>query len=172
MEELTTIFSDSDIEQDNSDFAVSADSAQDGEQILTGQDTGQEDFSSSPSSDTALSSESGKTGNPAAETDNTAGLTEQEKNELKEEIENELGSNTNTDAEVQEEESTIHTIDDIYTLLSEYMEKQETYIQETKEYNEFYTEQSCNILSALSVLVVVLAFATGVLLARIVWRKM
>lgn len=172
MEELTTIFSESETGQEDAETATSPDFTQDNEQVTTGQDAGLEDFSSSSFPDNNLTSESGETGKSADETDNTAGLTEQEKNELKEEIENELGSNTNTDAEVQEEESTTHTIDDIYTLLSEYMEKQETYIQETKEYNEFYTEQSCNILSALSVLVVVLAFATGVLLARIVWRKM
>ena len=73
---------------------------------------------------------------------------------------------------MQEEDSDVHTLDDVYTLLSDYMEKQEAHQTEVKEYYDLYAEQSKNILSAVSVLVLVLGFATGVLLARVVWRKM
>ena len=56
--------------------------------------------------------------------------------------------------------------------VSDYMEKQETYQKEVKEYHDLYAEQSKNMLSAVSVLVLILGFASGVLLARVVWRKM
>ena len=161
MEEFTTILSEIENEENETDGFTSSDSIQDS--ITSGQDAGQEDFSA----DTVPPSTSETQENAAEKTDNPA-LSEQEKEELKNEIQEEL----NADTEVQEEDSDVHTLDDVYTLLSDYMEKQETYQKEVKEYHDLYAEQSKNMLSAVSVLVLILGFASGVLLARIVWRKM
>lgn len=165
MEEFTTILSEIENEENETDGFTSSDSIQDS--ITSGQDAGQEDFSSDFSADAVPPSTSETQENAAEKTDNPA-LSEQEKDELKSEIQEEL----NVDAEVQEEDSDVHTLDDVYTLLSDYMEKQETYQKEVKEYYDLYAEQSKNMLSAVSVLVLVLGFASGVLLARVIWRKM
>lgn len=99
-------------------------------------------------------------------------LTEQEKEELKNEIQEELNVDTQEDETSEQEDTSVHSLDDVYTLLSDYMEKQETYQTETKEYYELYAEQSKNILSAVSVLALILGFTSGIILARIVWRKL
>ena len=164
MEELTTILSEIENEED-ADAFTSSDSIQDS--TTSGQDAGQEDFSSDFSADAVPPSTSETQETAAEKTDNPA-LTEQEKEELKNEIQEEL----NADTEVQEEDSDVHTLDDVYTLLSDYMEKQEAYQTEVKEYHDLYAEQSKNMLSAVSVLVLILGFASGVLLARVIWRKM
>lgn len=164
MEELTTILSEIETEGD-ADMFTSSDSIQDS--TTGGQDAGQEDFSSEPSADAVPPSPSETQENTGEKAD-TPALSEQEKEELKNEIQEEL----NADTEVQEEDSDVHTLDDVYTLLSDYMEKQEAYQTEVKEYHDLYAEQSKNMLSAVSVLVLVLGFASGVLLARVVWRKM
>ena len=165
MDELTTILSEIETEENETDGFTSSDSIQDS--TASGQDAGQEDFSSDFSAD-AVPPSTSETQESAAEKTDSPVLSEQEKEELKNEIQEEL----NVDAEVQEEDSDVHTLDDVYTLLSDYMEKQETYQKEVKEYHDLYAEQSKNMLSAVSVLVLVLGFASGVLLARVVWRKM
>lgn len=165
MEELTTILSEIETEENETDGFTSSDSIQDS--TASGQDAGQEDFSSDFSADAVPPSTSETQESAAEKTDNPV-LSEQEKEELKNEIQEEL----NVDAEVQEEDSGVHTLDDVYTLLSDYMEKQETYQKEVKEYHDLYAEQSKNMLSAVSVLILILGFASGVLLARVVWRKM
>lgn len=161
MDELTTILSEIETEENETDGFTSSDSIQDS--TASGQDAGQEDFSAD-----AVPPSTSETQESAAEKTDSPVLSEQEKEELKNEIQEEL----NVDAEVQEEDSDVHTLDDVYTLLSDYMEKQETYQKEVKEYHDLYAEQSKNMLSAVSVLVLVLGFASGVLLARVVWRKM
>lgn len=164
MEELTTILSEIETEED-ADMFTSSDSIQDSN--ADEQDAEQEGFSSEPSTDAVPPSTSESQETSAEKTD-TPVLSEQEKEELKNEIQEEL----NADTEVQEEDSDVHTLDDVYTLLSDYMEKQETYQKEIKEYYDLYAEQSKNMLSAVSVIILILGFATGVLLARVVWRKL
>lgn len=99
-------------------------------------------------------------------------LTEQEKEELKNEIQEELNVDTQEETEPEQKDIPVHSLDDVYKLLSDYMEKQETYQTETKEYYELYAEQSKNILSAIIVLALILGFTSGIILARIVWRKL
>lgn len=92
-----------------------------------------------------------------------------------------------TDAETSlrdsSETETVHTIDDIYTLLSErvkVLEEQEQKQEETRaeetqaltEYRSYMTEQSKNVLSVSSLIFITLAFLSGLILARIVWRKL
>lgn len=78
---------------------------------------------------------------------------------------------------------TVHTIDDIYNLLSERVkaleeqdEKEEqARAEETEaltEYRSYMVEQSRNVLSVSSLIFITLAFLTGIILARVVWRKL
>lgn len=78
---------------------------------------------------------------------------------------------------------TVHTIDDIYNLLLERVkaleeqdEKQEQARAEEAEalteYRSYMAEQSRNVLSVSSLIFITLAFLTGILLARVVWRKL
>ena len=92
-----------------------------------------------------------------------------------------------TDAETSlgdsSETETDHTIDDIYTLLSERvkaleeqeLKQEETRVEETQsltEYRSYMVEQSKNVLSVSSLIFITLAFLSGLILARIVWRKL
>lgn len=92
-----------------------------------------------------------------------------------------------TDAETSLGDSskpeTEHTIDDIYNLLTERVkaleeqdEKQEQAraeeIEALTEYHSYMAEQSRNVLSVSSLIFITLAFLTGILLARVVWRKL
>ena len=92
-----------------------------------------------------------------------------------------------TDAETSlgdsSETETDHTIDDIYTLLSERvkaleeqeLKQEETRAEETQaltEYRSYMMEQSKNVLSVSSLIFITLAFLSGLILARIVWRKL
>lgn len=106
------------------------------------------------------------------ETAITPALTEQEKEELKNEIQEELNVDTQEETEPEQKDTPVHSLDDLYKLLSGYMEKQKTYQTETKQYYELYAEQSKNILSAITVLALILGFTSGIILARIVWRKL
>lgn len=106
------------------------------------------------------------------ETATSPALTEQEKEELKNEIQEELNVDTQAETEPEQKDTPVHSIDDIYKLLSDYMEKQKTYQTETKQYYELYAEQSKNILSTITVLALILGFTSGIILARIVWRKL
>ena len=90
-----------------------------------------------------------------------------------------------TDAETSlgDSSETDHTIDDIYTLLSERvkaleeqeLKQEETRAEETQaltEYRSYIVEQSKNVLSVSSLIFITLAFLSGLILARIVWRKL
>ena len=92
-----------------------------------------------------------------------------------------------TDAETSlgdsSETETDHTIDDIYTLLSERvkaleeqeLKQEEIRAEETQaltEYRSYMAEQSKNVLSVSSLIFITLAFLSGLILARIVWRKL
>ena len=81
------------------------------------------------------------------------------------------------------ETETDHPIDDIYTLLSERvkaleeqeLKQEETRAEETQaltEYRSYMMEQSKNVLSVSSLIFITLAFLSGLILARIVWRKL
>lgn len=78
---------------------------------------------------------------------------------------------------------TSHTIDDIYILLTERVqayeeqqkaeqEKQEKETQALLEYRSYMVEQSKNVVSVSSLIFITLAFLSGLILARIVWRKL
>ena len=107
-----------------------------------------------------------------SETTTSPALTEQEKEELKNEIQEELNVDTQAETELEQNDTPVHSLDDLYKLLSDYMAKQETYQTETKQYYELYAEQSKNILSTITVLALILGFTSGIILARIVWRKL
>ena len=98
------------------------------------------------------------------------GLSESEKQELKEQIQEELQTDVQEDSGI--DAVTEYTIDDVYTLLSESLKKQEQFQSESLENQKFFIEQSQNILSAITVLALIIGFMSGILLARIVWRKM
>ena len=73
---------------------------------------------------------------------------------------------------------TVQALGDIKTLLTEMKEEQEAYHNAVLEYQtqvadeqKYFTEQSKNVLSVLVVIALILGFASGILLARIVWRK-
>ena len=90
-------------------------------------------------------------------------------------VETSLGDSSETETD--------HTIDDIYTLLSERvkaleeqeLKQEETRAEETQaltEYRSYMVEQSKNVLSVSSLIFITLAFLSGFILARIVWRKL
>ena len=90
-------------------------------------------------------------------------------------VETSLGDSSETETD--------HTIDDIYTLLSERvkaleeqeLKQEETRAEETQaltEYRSYMVEQSKNVLSVSSLIFITLAFLSGLILARIVWRKL
>lgn len=90
---------------------------------------------------------------------------------------------TDTETSLGDSSETEHTIDDIYNLLTEQVkaleeqdEKQEqARAEETEaltEYRSYMVEQSRNVLSVSSLIFITLAFLTGILFARIVWRKL
>lgn len=78
---------------------------------------------------------------------------------------------------------TVHTIDDIYNLLLERvkaLEEQDEKEEQARaeefkaltEYRSYMLEQSSNVLSVSSLIFITLAFLTGIILARVVWRKL
>lgn len=90
---------------------------------------------------------------------------------------------TDTETSLGDSSETEHTIDDIYNLLTEQVkaleeqdEKQEQARAEEAEalteYRSYMAEQSRNVLSVSSLIFITLAFLTGILLARVVWRKL
>ena len=75
------------------------------------------------------------------------------------------------------------SLGDFYTLLSERvkaleeqeLKQEETRAEETQaltEYRSYMVEQSKNVLSVSSLIFITLAFLSGLILARIVWRKL
>ena len=72
-----------------------------------------------------------------------------------------------------------YSIDDIYSLLSDIKTGNEEYQKTTTEYqtqvlenDSFFMEQTKNILSVSSLLLLTVGFVSGILLARAVWRKL
>lgn len=70
------------------------------------------------------------------------------------------------------EEKTEYTVDDIYKLLKEHQKSDAEYQTQVLENDKVYIEQSKNLLSVSSLLLLTVGFLSGILLARIVWRKL
>ena len=75
--------------------------------------------------------------------------------------------------------SDTYSMDDIYTLLSDWntqykeeSEAQQAFRSEVLESQKHLTAQSNNLLSASVVLLLAVGFLSGILLARTVWRKL
>ena len=86
---------------------------------------------------------------------------------------------TPTPAPEDTEISDTYSMDDIYTLLSDWntqykeeLETQQTFRSEVSESQKHLTAQSNNLLSASVVLLLAVGFLSGILLARTVWRKL
>ena len=94
------------------------------------------------------------------------GLTEQDKKDIAEHVQDVLQNQEETEPDAE------YSIDDIYALLSDYCKKQDTYQKEVLENQEFYMEQSKNLLAVSSAILLSIGILSGILLARIVWRKL
>lgn len=70
------------------------------------------------------------------------------------------------------EEKTEYTVDDIYILLKEHQKSEAEYQTQVLENDNVLIEQSKNLLSVSSLLLLTVGFLSGILLARIVWRKL
>lgn len=161
MEEISSILTD------DSDGTSQEETTDTEESLLSnGSDASDMDFSSSGSE----TSESEERRQPDVSATGSDGLSESEKQELKEQIQEELQTDVQEDSGI--DAVTEYTIDDVYVLLSESLEKQEQFQTESLENQKFFIEQSQNILSAITVLALIIGFMSGILLARIVWRKM
>ena len=86
---------------------------------------------------------------------------------------------TPTPAPEDKEISDTYSMDDIYTLLSDWntqykeeSEAQQAFRSEVLESQKHLTAQSNNLLSASIVLLLAVGFLSGILLARTVWRKL
>ena len=86
---------------------------------------------------------------------------------------------TLTPAPEDKEISDTYSMDDIYTLLSDWntqykeeSEAQQAFRSEVLESQKHLTAQSNNLLSASVVLLLAVGFLSGILLARTVWRKL
>lgn len=94
-----------------------------------------------------------------------------------------VGENASTDSAVekpatrsQDSENVLpsapdSTNDEIQALLSDIKEQDKEFHTEMQERTDFLVSQSRNLLSLSALLVLILSFTAGVLLARIVWRK-
>lgn len=86
---------------------------------------------------------------------------------------------TPTPVPEDKEISDTYSMDDIYTLLSDWntqykeeSEAQQAFRSEVLESQKHLTAQSNNLLSASVVLLLAVGFLSGILLARTVWRKL
>ena len=133
--------------------------------IESGADASEKDFSDTETvQNTPIA-----TPEPTQEQD---GLSEQDKKDIAEQVQDVLQNQEETEPETEFGTEQEYTIDDIYTLLSDYCEKQDAYQKEVLENQKFYTEQSKNLLAVSSAILLALGILSGILLARIVWRKL
>ena len=100
------------------------------------------------------------------------GLTEQDKKDIAEQVQDVLQNQEGTEPDAEAGAEAEYSIDDIYALLSDYCKKQDTYQKEVLENQEFYMEQSKNLLAVSSAILLSIGILSGILLARIVWRKL
>lgn len=71
-----------------------------------------------------------------------------------------------------DQQTKTYSMDDIEALLTQLKTEQEEYETKTLENQEFLIEQSKNQLTLSYLSVLVIGFLSGILLARIVWRKL
>ena len=100
------------------------------------------------------------------------GLTEQDKKDIAEQVQDVLQNQEGTEPDAEVGTEAEYSIDDIYTLLSDYCKKQDAYQKEVLENQKFYMEQSKNFLAVSSAILLSIGILSGILLARIVWRKL
>ena len=100
------------------------------------------------------------------------GLTEQDKKDIAEQVQDVLQNQEETELDAEVGTETEYSIDDIYALLSDYCKKQDAYQKEVLENQKFYMEQSKNLLAVSSAILLSIGILSGILLARIVWRKL
>ena len=100
------------------------------------------------------------------------GLTEQDKKDIAEQVQDVLQNQEETELDAEVGTETEHSIDDIYALLSDYCKKQDAYQKEVLENQKFCMEQSKNLLAVSSAILLSIGILSGILLARIVWRKL
>ena len=100
------------------------------------------------------------------------GLTEQDKKDIAEQVQDVLQNQEETEPDAEVGTETEYSIDDIYALLSDYCKKQDAYQKEVLENQKFYMEQSKNLLAVSSAILLSIGILSGILLARIVWRKL
>lgn len=100
------------------------------------------------------------------------GLTEQDKKDIAEQVQDVLQNQEGTELDAEVGTEAEYSIDDIYTLLSNYCKKQDAYQKEVLENQKFYMEQSKNLLAVSSAILLSIGILSGILLARIVWRKL
>ena len=100
------------------------------------------------------------------------GLTEQDKKDIAEQVQDVLQNQEGTEPDAEVETEAEYSIDDIYALLSDYCKKQDAYQKEVLENQKFYMEQSKNLFAASSAILLSIGILSGILLARIVWRKL
>lgn len=100
------------------------------------------------------------------------GLTEQDKKDIAEQVQDALQNQEEAEPNTEAGTEATYSVDDIYTLLSDYCKKQETYQKEVLENQKFCMEQSKNLLAVSSAILLSIGILSGILLARIVWRKL
>ena len=100
------------------------------------------------------------------------GLAEQDKKDIAEQVQDVLQNQEGTEPNAEVETEAEYSIDDIYALLSDYCKKQDAYQKEVLENQKFYMEQSKNFLAVSSAILLSIGILSGILLARIVWRKL
>ena len=100
------------------------------------------------------------------------GLTEQDKKDIAEQVQDVLQNQEETEPDAEVGTEAEYSIDDIYALLSDYCKKQDAYQKEVLENQKFYMEQSKNLLAVSSAILLSIGILSGILLARIVWRKL
>lgn len=71
-----------------------------------------------------------------------------------------------------DQQTKTYSMDDIEALLTQWQTAQEEYETKTLENQEFFIEQSKNQLTLSYLSILVIGFLSGILLARIVWRKL
>ena len=100
------------------------------------------------------------------------GLTEQDKKDIAEQVQDVLQNQEETEPDAEIGTEAEYSIDDIYALLSDYCKKQDAYQKEVLENQKFYMEQSKNLIAVSSAILLSIGILSGILLARIVWRKL
>ena len=84
----------------------------------------------------------------------------------------EAGTGDGQQEQQQDQQTKTYSMDDIEALLTQWQTAQEEYETKTLENQEFFIEQSKNQLTLSYLSVLVIGFLSGILLARVVWRKL